>query len=269
MNRNYPFRWGSLGEKGSSSKPNHSWYRGPGPGSEPETQALMRLANSEKFVAAISFHTGTVAICPPYTIPGVENPAPNEAWAVAEEITAKLPAHPERYWDLRRNLYPLDGNDQDWHRFTHGTLALLVEGVDDEKGIGADRARAIQAVRSTWQLLLDRYLEGPSVHGRVTDAVGRPVVADVTIAETVYREAERWTSRCRDGRFDRYLAKPGRYTVRVTALGAPAVEVPVDVSRPRRALVEVALPAALARAARCPTPTRGEARDGALVPIPP
>lgn len=40
LNRNYPFRWGHLGELGSHSNRRLYWYRGPHPGSEPETQTM-------------------------------------------------------------------------------------------------------------------------------------------------------------------------------------------------------------------------------------
>ena len=40
LNRNYPFRWGALGEVGSSSNPLSFYFRGPAPASEPETRAM-------------------------------------------------------------------------------------------------------------------------------------------------------------------------------------------------------------------------------------
>jgi hypothetical protein len=52
LNRNYPFRWGFLGEVGSSSNPKSYYFRGSAPGSEPETQAMMRLAPSATTPAA-------------------------------------------------------------------------------------------------------------------------------------------------------------------------------------------------------------------------
>src|SRR5690606_35671994 len=113
-------------ETGSSSKIHNRYYRGPAPASEPETQAMMRLAQSERFAGSISFHTGTLAILAPYTIPRVKNPTPNEAWTVAEQIAKEITGHPEGLVPVKKNLYAVDGTDQDWFRNTHGTLALLV-----------------------------------------------------------------------------------------------------------------------------------------------
>ncbi len=54
LNRNYPFEW--LGG-GSSPDPSSDTYRGPSPGSEPETQALMDFVNSREFVTHQTLHT--------------------------------------------------------------------------------------------------------------------------------------------------------------------------------------------------------------------
>ncbi|MFO0579657.1 MAG: M14 family zinc carboxypeptidase [Polyangia bacterium] len=214
LNRNYPFRWGFLGDKGSSPVSTSYYYRGPEPASEPETRAMLRLAESERFVAAISFHSGSVAVLAPYTIDNVKSPTPNEAWSVAEELVAGLPPHPQdRTWTVRQKLYPVDGTDQDTLRASYGTLALLVEGARGDPGTPQARREVVLAARPLWTRLLDRYLNGPSLQGHVVDANGRPAVAEVTVAEVALNEQERWTSRCRDGRFDRYLAGPGRYTV--------------------------------------------------------
>jgi hypothetical protein len=43
LNRNYPYRWGGAGSSGSEC---NETYRGPAPGSEPETQAIMAYVRS-------------------------------------------------------------------------------------------------------------------------------------------------------------------------------------------------------------------------------
>ena len=245
LNRNYPFRWGRLGERGSKSDGKSRYYRGAGPASEPETRAMMALCDRERFAASISFHTGTIAVLAPYTIPGVRNPERNEAWSVATELVAKLPPHPQhRTFVVKKNLYAVDGTDQDWFRHAHGTLALLVEGALFTPLDMRARTDIVHAVRPSWQFLLDRLIDGPAVSGRVVDSEGTPVHAEVTVLETAPRAGERWMTRCRDGRFDRYLPGPGRYTVEVRARGhgrirrtinATEGSVWLDVRLPRRA----------------------------------
>ncbi|MBL9002836.1 MAG: hypothetical protein JNJ46_01250 [Myxococcales bacterium] len=251
LNRNYPFRWGALGEVGSSSKPQSFYYRGPEAGSEPETRAMMRVAESEHFAASISYHTGTIAVLAPYTIDNVQDPTPNEAWLVGEYMVAGLPPHPQgKPFVLKRKLYSVDGTDQDFYRARFGTLAYLVEAARRDAKDEAERIAITRGVRPSWMRLFDRFLDGPSVSGHVLDAAGLPVYAAVQIVEQTLHEGEVWYSRCRDGRFDRFLPGPGRYTLRVQAEGAAPVEQVIDVERGRHQVV-IRLPAVIKRAA-CP-----------------
>ena len=254
LNRNYPFKWGFLGEKGSSSNPASAYYRGPSAGSEPETQAMMRLADSEHFVSSISYHTGNVTVLAPYTIDGVQSPTPNEAWTVAEELVAGLPEHPQgKPWAVRKMIYPVDGTDQDFLRARYGTLALLIEGARKDTAVPEERRAIVLAARPLWMRLLDRFLDGPAVSGRVLDAAGNPVTAAVSIDEIKTAEDESWTTRCRDGRFDRYLPTPGRYTLRVKIAGQPDVTRPIEVAAGRTQLdITVAADESRSDPARCP-----------------
>lgn len=253
LNRNYPYKWGALGERGSQSEPLSRYYRGDRPGSEPEVQAVMALADRERFAASISYHTGTVAVLAPYTIDDLQNPTPNPAWTVAEEIVRGLPPHPDgKRFEVARQLYSVDGTDQDWHRHTHGTLALLVEGVRLTPKDIRKREPIVRAVRPLWSRLFNRYLEGPSITGKVTDRKGRPVHAEVRIREMTLREGERWMTRCRDGHYDRFLSEPGRYTLEVNATGMAPFPVEVYARQHERIVVDVQLPGDAVPSADCP-----------------
>jgi hypothetical protein len=56
INRNYGYRWG-FDDIGSSGVPSSDVYRGTGPFSEPETDAVRELFAGRDFRAAISFHS--------------------------------------------------------------------------------------------------------------------------------------------------------------------------------------------------------------------
>jgi hypothetical protein len=232
LNRNYPIRWGASGERGSRSNRKSRFYRGPYAASANETRAMMRLAHREHFAASISFHTGTVALLPPYTIPGMKNPKPNETEIIAEELTKDLPEHPQGGpFEIKRMLYPVEGTDQDWLRFTYGTVALLVEGARWSPVDGENRRKVIEAVRPLWKRLLNRIVNGPTLTGTVVDQRGRPLRAEVRLVQQRLRENERWFSRCRDGRFTRLLPRAGSYTVEIRYPGISPIRKKVRVGK--------------------------------------
>jgi len=242
LNRNYPFRWHAFGEVGSRSQPRDEWYRGPTPASEPETRAMMQLAEREHFIASISYHTWDTVVLAPYTTDGVPNPQPNEAWHLAQTVAQAAPVQPNhRRFVVKRQIYPVDGVDQDWLRATHGTAALLIEGAYHNPQ-GRLRRETVTATRATWQTLLRMVVQGPGISGTIRDATGGPVAAEVTVVEQSPRAGERWLARARDGHFDRLLVKPGAYTLRVAVPGHEPVQQQVDVPPGRRVQVTVVLP---------------------------
>lgn len=231
LNRNYPFQWGGLGEKGSRSFPAEDHYRGPGPATEPEVRALMALAERYRFVAAISWHTLSTVILSPYTIDDVANPSPDVAWGVAEAIAATLPKQPNnRKYKVQRKIYSVDGTDQDWHFATNGTLAYIVEGSHHNPKDPDVRQASILGIRGFYESLLDRVATGPRVFGHTRDEDGRPLSAIIEVDPLTTANGEAWTSRPRDGRFDRIVPGPGDYVVRARAPGYAEVVAAVTVA---------------------------------------
>jgi len=58
LNRNFPFRWGPIGEPGNSQ------YAGPGPASEPETQAMVAFISQLQPELALWYHQDANLIIP-------------------------------------------------------------------------------------------------------------------------------------------------------------------------------------------------------------
>lgn len=229
LSRNYPFGWGVKGGTAGSPAITSQYHRGPSPGSEPETQAMMTLAHAQRFAASISFHTIGRVIYVPYNVDGTKNPRPNVAWTVAEELALAAPAQRNgKPYRVAPTGYPVAGSDQDWYLHEHGTTALLIEGAYHNPELTI-RTEAVAATRPVWRALLDRVSHGMRISGHVRDEAGQPVEAEVVIDEIDLRFGERWTARPRDGRFDRLLAKGGRYTVRATASGYATAEQDVRV----------------------------------------
>jgi len=64
LNRNYGYKWG-YDNSGSSPTTNNETYRGTGPFSEPETQAIKSFCEQHKFQLALNYHTyGNLLIYP-------------------------------------------------------------------------------------------------------------------------------------------------------------------------------------------------------------
>ena len=156
---------------------------------------------------------------------------------------------------VRRNLYSVDGTDQDWHRAAHGTLALLIEGARTSPTSPDHRRAIVRMSRGLYTGLMDRYLDGPTVHGFIRDKQGKPVVAQVQIAEVKTHHNERWMSRCRDGHYDRFLAKNGDYVLVVKVAGHPPIRQRFSVKN-RRVRLDITLPYVTAPRV-CPTVPRG------------
>jgi hypothetical protein len=241
--RNYPVRHGALGEVGSRSLPQASKYRGEAPASEPEVQAMMALASRERFTASIDFHTNGTVILVPYTDPGMESPEPNEAWVVADDIAAVLPVQTNgKRYEVKRNMYPVDGTCQDWLRFSFGTVALLVEGpTHNPLPYSKGRPAAVVGTRPTWLTLFQRTKDGPGVVVHAKDADGAPLEAEVVIDEMKPKMGEVWTTRPRDGRMHRLLPSTGTYTIRVRAKGYAEKVRTITLDAPGTAVVDVRL----------------------------
>lgn len=220
LNRNFPFAWGALGEEASKSEPGHDWYRGPFAASEPEVQAILRLAERETFVAALSFHSKGTMLLYPYQAKVASLPKGDEAEAIARELGEALPVQLNgRRVRVLREMYPVVGVAEDTLRHAHGTLALLLEAAEENPEEPAKRRRLVEDARPAWRGLLQRVVEGPRLSLKVVDGAKRPLCAAVEIVGEARAEGEVWATRCRDGRYDRLLDEARPVRVRVRAGG--------------------------------------------------
>ena len=122
-------------------------------------------------------------------------------------------------------------------------MALLYESAHRSWETPFLHDKSLEAMRPAWGVFFDRYLDGPSVEGRVKDEQGRPVAAEVRIVEVATNAGEVWKSRCPDGFFGRYLPAFGKFTVRVIPDGGAPVDTTVEVTKDKgRAKVEIVVP---------------------------
>ena len=213
INRNYPLQWGATGEKSSSGRPRDYWYRGTAPASEPEIQTMMNLFFTEQFASSISFHTVSTKILSPYSIDALQNP-PHEKdnpWQVALRMAEAAGTQANgRSYQVVKNLYSVDGTDQDWFRMMSGTYAYLIEGALHNP-TGAKRRTALERNRPAWQTLL--FASRQATRVTVHDAEGKPLLAEVRYSDESSANGEHWLTRCADGSHTMLCQGPREITV--------------------------------------------------------
>ncbi len=125
LNRNWPYKWGYDNE-GSSPAPTSQTYRGPGPGSEPETYALDRLARRVGFEFLVNYHSAAELIL--YGAGWqVATPTPDDLIHEALAGDDARPAVPGYDPDLAAELYTTNGETDTAITAGYGTLGFTPE----------------------------------------------------------------------------------------------------------------------------------------------
>jgi hypothetical protein len=124
-NRNFPYKWGYDNE-GSSPDPSDATYRGTGPASEPETQALIGLFESVDFRFLVNYHSAAQLNL--YGIGWqVATPSPDDALSVALAGTDQQAAIPGYDPDISAELYTTNGETTEHAHEVHGIVGFTPE----------------------------------------------------------------------------------------------------------------------------------------------
>lgn len=249
LNRNYPYHWGSGSLNcergtGSSGSQGSETYRGPSVASEPETQALVQLAENWNFVMATSYHASGRFIDYPYAcndgfpdngMPehGVVDDMMND---VADAIFAVDGVSYSVFSPVA--IGPVNGDDTSWYYAHIAAYPFIIE-------VGTSFLPAISALpgiiarnRGGWMNMLTR-LGGSRIDLYVRDAdTMAPMEATVGLTDFVYDTGELpRTTKLPFGRhtwivqgnntYSVLVGKDGYYSqaVQVSVLSAPALEV--------------------------------------------
>lgn len=121
LNRNYGYQWGNVG---ASNSPSSDTYHGTGPFSEPEAQAIKKLAEREKFQASVSFHTYSELILYPFGY-GYNIPCPDGA--TLKKLAGEMAGYNGYDPTNSAELYPAMGDSDDWLYGDQKTLAFTFE----------------------------------------------------------------------------------------------------------------------------------------------
>lgn len=245
INRNYPYLWNSC--QGSSGSTSSETYRGPSPGSEPETQALMSLVQRIQPVFDISYHSYSEMVLYPYGCNGRRAEAADIIEPIGRAMAAALPSDSGRgtyvagtSWEI---LYSVDGSDMDWMYHDQHVIPYVIEVNADSEGFQPEyswRQPTVEKLRSAWQMLLNR-LDQSGIRGEIRTLSGTPradVAIDVQRLEGGAFVGAVQTKGKKDGSFH-VILNPGRYRVTFKS-GASQVAKDVMVG-PTRANFDVQL----------------------------
>jgi len=110
LNRNFGAFWG-FDNNGSSGDPNGETYRGTGPFSEPETQAIRTFVNSRQFKIAINYHSYSNLNLFSYGFEVGHAPDYDELLALGQQRKIGNGYDTGAAWEV---LYPVNGDANDW-----------------------------------------------------------------------------------------------------------------------------------------------------------
>ncbi|RMF58697.1 MAG: T9SS C-terminal target domain-containing protein [Calditrichaeota bacterium] len=110
LNRNYGYQWG-YDNVGSSPDPYSSTYRGTGPFSEPETQAIRDFCNAHEFQLALNYHSYSNLLIYPWGYINQLTPDANLFIDLAVDMTQY---NGYTHGNAPSLLYPVNGEANDW-----------------------------------------------------------------------------------------------------------------------------------------------------------
>jgi hypothetical protein len=134
-NRNYTSHW-KYDNEGSSSQGSSETYRGPTAGSEPETQAIMGLANRVSFKFVVNWHSvgSWILYAPGWQMETVAADTPIYVALAGTDANPGIPGFDPG--PSANELYVTNGETTDWFAEVEGALGFTPELSDAGSGGG-------------------------------------------------------------------------------------------------------------------------------------
>jgi len=217
LNRNYPFLWDT--ECSGNTDPTHRNFKGDAPGSEPEVQAMVALADDRRFTKVLDYHSaGQETLygyrCTPHELLG---------YLAAEAVGLSLASG----YGGRIRPPSAEGEHYEWQLGTYSNYAFLTE-------IGTTQMptyeEAVAEAEGLWPGTLWMLQRPVPISGHITDAVsGDALEASIEYLEHPFTQGERNASEPRFGRYHAFLPE-GAQTLRVSHPGYVTLDVPITVT---------------------------------------
>jgi len=181
-NRNYGYNWG-YDDIGSSPVTSHQDYRGTGPFSEPENQAVRDFTEGREFSIAMNYHSYGNLLLYPWGYERIYAPDHLYLAAIADSATSFNGYAPSPGW----GLYPTNGDADDWG-YGEQTTKSLIFAFTPEVGSSADyfwpdASRIIPLCEENLpvNLLMAQIADNPR-------KLGSPVMAEMLTTSPVYAD---------------------------------------------------------------------------------
>lgn len=126
LNRNYGLNWG-YDDQGSSPDGCDQTYRGPGPFSEPETNAIKNFVEEHDFKIALNYHSYSNILIYPYGWEYNLYPVEEDMEIFTEFGTEMTQYNGYEMGTAPELLYPVNGEACDWMYGEHGIIAYTPE----------------------------------------------------------------------------------------------------------------------------------------------
>jgi hypothetical protein len=222
LNRNYPYLWGPDGCGGSSGSTSSDTYRGPTPGSEPETSSLMEIVREVKPSISLTYHTyGEYVLHPFGCDPNLPDDPDRRAHRDIGSGYAAVVVNDAGNGYYRMGtpyelLYEVDGDSDGWLHAIGGTVGLTIEMSASSQGFQPDYdtwrddtvARNLEGL---YYLL--RRLSGGAITSEVRDAcTGDGIVAEVGLAGQTFTQGQEPRTSLAGHGFAHRVVIPGEYT---------------------------------------------------------
>jgi carboxypeptidase T len=207
VNRNYDFNWAH----GGSDDPMSERYRGPYPFSESENRAMRSLAEAQRFVLSITYHSQGEVIYYPWDWQGRKAPDDKLLTEIANGLAASIKTMKGDTSYKAEYGAGTVGQTYPWLYGSYGTFDFVVEtGKGTHIFPEEDVQSIIESNLAGVGYLLNRG-KGPGLTGHVIDAVtSKALEATVWFPAIETEEVKRRKSEPRFGRFWRLLS-PGKY----------------------------------------------------------
>lgn len=231
LNRNYTFGWNSC--NGSSGSPSSETYRGASAGSEPETQAIMKLGFATYPTAYLSYHSYSELVLYPFGCQGSLTGEGQLHQKVGLELAKMLPTDnnkgfytPGTPWQI---LYSTDGDSMGFMNAEFGALAFTFEVNQAFQPPYELKEPTLVKHRKAWSYFIQRMSQNMFSLKVVSGARFQPLEASISISGIIKNKGEKPMKTNSAGNFFKVL-DPGMYTVTVQLADGRSKQIQVQMA---------------------------------------